>query len=99
MAAGKVRMRNVLEVAERIWIVKCPVFSKTFPVISPLKAMQIAIWTKIGAVNEFTLTIEVQPPGVAAALTKKLELMRQCMISPFSLMDFQSTNRSEEHTS
>src|SRR5258708_1270746 len=67
-------------------------FAETLPVISALNSMQMAIRTEVRAVNEFALTIEVQSPGVAAALAKKFELVRQRMITPDALLKFQATN-------
>src|SRR5438876_396927 len=92
MATGKIRVRNMIEVTEGIRIVQRAMFAEAFPIISALNAVQVAIRAEVRAVNKLALTVKVQSPGVAAALAKKFELVRQRMITPDALLKFQTAN-------
>src|SRR5204863_9094563 len=52
VAAGEVGVRGMVEIAERVRIVECPMLAKTFPIISPLHAMQVAVRAEVRAVNQ-----------------------------------------------
>src|SRR6266571_1557441 len=67
-------------------------FAKTFPVVSPLHAVEVAIRAEVCAINQFALGVEVQSPRIAAALAEKLELVRQRMITPNALLKFEAAN-------
>src|SRR2546428_317880 len=82
VAASKVCVRNVIKVTECIRIVQRAMFAEAFPVISALNAVQVPIRAEVRAVNQFSLGVEVESPGVAAALAEKFELVRQRMITP-----------------
>src|SRR4051812_31125970 len=74
VSAAEVLISNVLQVAKCIRVVQRAVLAKTFPVVTALDLMQQRIAADVGAGEQIAMAIEVESPGVAAALGEQFEL-------------------------
>ena len=65
---------DVVEVAVGVRVVQRAVLAERLPVVAALHAVQHREAAEVGAVEEVAVAVEVEAPGVAAALAEQLEL-------------------------
>ncbi len=88
----KVRMRHMVEKAEREWIMQIAVFLELFRVIGPLKPVRHHVTAVVGAVEQIARFVEIEPPGVAAPFAEEFELVCQRVIPPHALLKVDPAN-------
>src|SRR5437660_303040 len=84
-------MLDGVEVAERIGVVQRSMLAKPLDVIAALDVMAQRLGG-VAAGEELAVPIEVDPPGVAAALGEQLELPGPWMIAPDALLKLDAAN-------
>src|SRR5690348_15738504 len=82
MASGKIRVWDVIEISVRVGIVQRTVLAKTLPIIPPLNTVQISIRAEVRRIDQVSILIKIQSPGIPATFTKQLKLFRDRMIPP-----------------
>src|SRR5262249_30874893 len=86
--ALEVLVRDVVEVAASVRVMQRAVLAERLPVIAALHAVQHGEAAKVRAVKEVAMAVEVEAPGVAAALAEEFELVRERVIAPDALLKF-----------
>ena len=76
----------MVEVAERVRIVKRPVLAERLPVIAPLDAVEHDEAAHVGAGEELAVAVEVEAPHVAPALAEELEPLARRVVAPHALL-------------
>jgi len=66
---------NVVEIAVGVRIVQRPVLAESFNVIAALDLMQHGETAPIGAGDDVAVGVEVETPGIAAALREQLKFL------------------------
>src|SRR5207249_12235598 len=88
VAALEAVVWNVIEVTERVGIVQRAVFAEAFDVISSLHLVQRDLLAEIRSRDEVAVSVEIDPPGVAAAFREQLKFARERVITPDALLKF-----------
>src|SRR5262245_7313837 len=85
-------MWHVVEEPISVRIVQGPVFAERLPVIPALHSVQHREPADVRAVEQVAEPVEVEAPGVPAALAKQLELPGERMVSPDALLELNSAD-------
>src|SRR6516162_5586543 len=67
VAPAEVRVRNMVEKPVSVRIVQRPVLAELLPVVPTLDAVQHAKAADVGAVEQVSVAVEIEPPGVSAS--------------------------------
>src|SRR5579884_2866914 len=86
MTALEAAVRYMLEIAIGMRIVQGTMLGEALDVIGALHLMQHGHVAVVGAGDDVALAIEVEAPGVAAALGKQLEFVGDGMVAPNALL-------------
>src|SRR5438105_23858 len=68
--AAKIALWHVVEVAVGVWIVQGAVLAEALPVVAALHTVKHAEAADVGAVEQVSVSVKIESPGVAAALAK-----------------------------
>src|SRR5439155_14615752 len=92
MAAVKILVRHVLEVTVGVRVVQRAVLLKPLDVITALDLVEHRVAAPVGGRDSVAVRVEVEAPGVAAALREQLEFLRDRMIAPNALLKLDTAN-------
>src|SRR5262249_15056127 len=92
VSAARIAVRHVLEVTVGIRIVQGPVLAERLPVVAALDTMQHVNAAVVRTIEEVTVLVEIEAPRVAAPLAEQLELVRDRMITPNTLLEFDAAD-------
>src|SRR6267154_4966538 len=84
--------RNLIAVAERVRIVQRPVFAEAFDIVAALHLVQSDLLAEVCSRDDVAVLVEIESPGVAAPFGEQLELMRERMVTPDALLEFDSAD-------
>src|SRR5207249_2490153 len=87
VAALETLVRRVVEMAEGERIAEGAMLVELLPVVAALHAMEEDVAAEVGAVEQVAVCVEIEAPGVAAAVGEQFELMRDRVIAPDALLE------------
>src|SRR5262249_5732411 len=90
-AAEEAVVADWVEVAEGIGVMERAMLAEPLDVIGPLDVVAERLGG-VAAGEEPALGVEIDPPGVAAALGEELELLRDRMVSPDALLELDAAD-------
>src|SRR5439155_1947760 len=92
VSATRIAMRHVLEITVSVAIVQRSVLAERLPVVGALHAVQHMNAAVVRAIEEVTVLVEIEGPRVAAPLAEQLRLVRDWMIAPHALLEFDAAD-------
>src|SRR5262249_54963730 len=88
----EVAVWDVVDEAVGERVVQRAVLAERLPVVAALDAVQHGEAADVGAVEQVAARVEVEAPGVAAALAEQLELPRDRVVAPDALLEFHAVD-------